>query len=297
MATSTAETTELFWLPANDKYHLALDGGRLVCRNRKGKQLASVPKAAKTSQLGEQLLGLVELLERHAQECRETVETWMLRSLPIPRRVLLSIWPDPTWQELLKHAVVAVWDEGSADPEEAGFLHEIDPQKGIGVVDLDGETRWLDAPRLMLPHPILLQDLDDYRELSTDLDLQQGLPQLFRETYGPPEEVEPSDTRITDYSGGFFPSLMQAFGVCRRLGYRTSGGFAVCRAWEQGQGIEARYWIGSDMPEAETYTDDLTFTDAQQHALKLVDVGPVVMSEGRRMAAAIYAQRKVEENS
>lgn len=59
--------------------------------------------------------------------------------------------------------------------------------------------------------------------------------------------------------------------------------------------MEARYWIGSDYPEAETFTGDLIFTDAKERTLPISDVGPVTFSEGMRMAAAIYAKRVIEK--
>src|SRR5687767_6807181 len=90
------ETTELSWVDAGDGYALALDGKKLVCRNPKGKKLESVPKALKESEPAEQLLGLRDWLQGHDSECIESVESWMLRSLPVPRSVLEEIWPDPS---------------------------------------------------------------------------------------------------------------------------------------------------------------------------------------------------------
>ena len=59
--------------------------------------------------------------------------------------------------------------------------------------------------------------------------------------------------------------------------------------------VEARYWIGADYPEGETYTGELIFVDNDQKPQKIADVGRVTFSEGVRMAAQIFAKRKVEK--
>ena len=86
-------------------------------------------------------------------------------------------------------------------------------------------------------------------------------------------------------------------GLCRRLGFRVRGGSAVCPVWEDGKLLEARFWVGADYPEGETWTGDLLFTDSQEHAVPIADVGPVTFSEGVKMAAAIYAKRVVQEDN
>ena len=85
-------------------------------------------------------------------------------------------------------------------------------------------------------------------------------------------------------------------GLCRRLGYRVRGGSATCAVWEDGKLTEARFWIGGEYPEAETWTGDLVFTDERERTVPIKDVGPVAFSEGVRMAAAIYAKRVVDED-
>jgi hypothetical protein len=59
--------------------------------------------------------------------------------------------------------------------------------------------------------------------------------------------------------------------------------------------LEARYYVGAESPEAETETGELIFVGPDQSAVPLGRAGQVTFSEGMRMAAAIYAKRKVEE--
>ena len=286
----------LTWISAEKDYKIALDNGKLVCQNPKGSRLASVPKWLKDGEAAQQLTGLKEWLAQHETDCRDTLELWMLRSLPVARNVLAAVWPDPAWSGLLKNLVVCAVKGGEIDQQESGFLRDVDAKKGIGIVDLDGETQWIQSESVALPHPILLEDLNDFRELSVELGFDQALDQLFRQTWKPTgEQLE--KTSIQEFSGGKFEALSHVSGLCRRLGYRVKGGSATCPVWENGRLIEARYWIGADSPEFETYTGELLFTDERERGVPIKDVGPVAFSEGMRMASAIYAKRVVKEDN
>ncbi len=297
MTTSDEATSvkEPDWIEAEKDYSLAISDGRLVCRNPKGKQLASLPKWLKDGELAGQMKSLVDWLKEHEQECRSSVELWMLRSLPVPRTVLSSVWSDLSWASTLKNLVVFPLDRRSQpDHDRSGFLRGVDAKKGIGIVDLDGETQWLKSNQVMIPHPILLNELDDFRELATELSLTQSIDQLFSQTWALGENDSEARS-VGEFSNGKFEALNHALGLCRRLGYRVQGGNATCPVWEDGRLIEGRYWVGANDPEYETWTGDLYFTDDSDRALSLNEVGPVAYSEGMRMAAAIYAKRVVKK--
>lgn len=286
--------SEVSWLPADKDYSLALLEGKVVSRNPKGAKLTSMPPWLKESELAQQLTSLRDWLEEHEQHSLASIELWMLRSLPVPREVLAAVWPDPAWQSILANAVVCSVKKGEISQSEAGFLKQIDDKKGIGIVDLDGETQWLKVEAVAIPHPILLKEMNDFRQLSIELSIQQRLDQLFRQTWAPTKEhLEASS--VNDFSGGHFAQLNHVLGLCRRLGYRVSGGYACIPVWESGTQVEARFWIGAESPESETWTADLIFTDSKEHTIPVKDVGPVAFSEGMRMASAIYAKRVIEK--
>lgn len=290
---SEARSEDLVWIDAGGGYSLALDGKKLVCRNAKGVRLSSVPPAVKDGEVAEQLKGLVDWLAMHGRECVETVETWMLRSLPVPRAVLESVWADAAWRSALENAVVApVDDDGLWDAGAAGFFRGVDPDRGIGLVTLDGETVWVDAPLAVIPHPILLAELSDFRELATELGITQGISQLFRETW-PKPELPPAATSLDAYADAKFDQLNHALGRARTLGHRIRGGWATCPVWENGRIVEARFWIGSDYPENEAYTGELSWVDDKERSIKISEVGPVAFSEGNRMASLIHAGRAI----
>lgn len=285
----------LGWVDAGNGYQLSLDDGKLVAKNDKGKRLTSVPKDVKESDVADQLEALRDWLAEHDRECVAQVEQWMLRSLPVPRAVLQAVWEDPSWRRPLENAViVAVDSRGGHDHRKAGLFRGVDAKRGVGIVDLDGETGWLDTDRVAVPHPILIFELDAWRELVTQLGVSQGIAQLHRETHAKPPELA-TGTSVDMFEDGKFATLMHAIGKARALGYKVRGGFATCQVWDGGSVSEARYWIGADSPDAETLTGQLSWVDGRERGLKLADVGPVAFSEGMRMAAAIYAARVVEK--
>jgi hypothetical protein len=283
------------WLDADKKYALGIEAGKLVCRNPAGKKLSSVPKELKESELAEQLTALCEWLADHRTECLRRVEMWMLRSLPVPCEVVRAVWPDADWSDMLRNLVVTPADaHGKTSPAQTGLLRDVDPKKGIGVVDRDGETQWIAAAQILIPHPILIDGLDELREISADMGFSQAIEQLFRPVFAA-SNVQKETSRITDFNGGKFEQLNFASSLCRRLGYPVRGGYACSKIWENARPVEARYWIGDDSPEAETYTGELIFVDSNQEPQKIADVGRVTFSEGVRMATQIYAKRKVEK--
>jgi predicted DNA-binding WGR domain protein len=282
------------WVVAENGYDLALRDGKILCRNAKGQVLSSVPKDVKAGAAYAELEDVRGWLGAHAKECAAEVEAWMLRSLPAPRAVLAAVFEDDAWRAALENAVVVPGDL-KRDASQAGFFRGVDPEKGIGLVTLDGETVWTRAETITIPHPVLLEELDDFRALAAELGLVQGVSQLFRETFARPAPVEPTATSVTEFQNGKFQMLQHALGVARKHGFRVSGGNALCRVWHDGKVEEARFWIGAEDVTIETYTDELVWVDDKERTIKVADVHPVAYSEGMRMASLIYAARVLEK--
>jgi len=286
-----ATPPDLHWLDAGGGYALALDGGRVVARGARGTVLRSLPAALRRSPVALRLRELSEWLVRHERECAERVETWMVRSLPVPAGVLAECWPDPAWRRALENAVVGpLTPAGQLDPDLTGFLRGADRGRGVGIVTADGETAWPAAPAFLVPHPVLIAELDDFRDFATELQVAQAIPQLYRETWVRPPGAAPDGDRVDEFAGGRFPELAQAAGRCRSLGYAVAGGSAVARVWESARLVEARFWIGSDAADEPSTTGDLVWVAAGRQ-LPLAEVGPVAYSEGMRMAALVHAGR------
>ena len=183
------------WIPTGTGHELAIRDGAIVARNSKGKELASVPPAARKTAAWEDLDAALSFLHTHDAEAGAEVERWLLRSLPVPRAVLAEVWPDEAWRSWLTDLVVAA-DDGKV----AGFLRAADPG-GLGVVDLDGESVTITAERVLLPHPALLADLDDLREFAVELGIKQRFDQLFREVHRRPADIAPEVVELTQYAG------------------------------------------------------------------------------------------------
>lgn len=178
------------WIETSGGYAVALDGTRVLCRNAAGRTLKQVPSKLKDDAEVVRLRQLAEWLERHERECREQVDIWLVRSLPVPVALLARVWPDPAWRSVLRDLVVApVAADGSADTARAGFLRDADPVRGLGIVDLDGDSVRLDPAEVgtvLIPHPVLLEDLAELREFAAELGVEQGAEQLFREVWRRP---------------------------------------------------------------------------------------------------------------
>lgn len=277
------------WLDAASGYQVRLaENGKIQCRNGKGKLLSSTPASIKDDPQVVQLRQLAEWLTRHEAECLSAVDGWMVRSLPVPTALLTEVWADAAWAAALRDLVVTAG-------EETGFLRDVDAEKGLGVVTLDGDTVRMRPEVVSIPHPVLLEDLEELREFGAELGVEQKAQQLFRQTFARPEVFPAGRNSVDEYSGGKFEQLNHALGRCRTLGYPVRGGDAVYSAFEDGRVVEARYWIGSDYPEGETWTGELRWALEDGTTVPLSDVGPVAWSEGMRMASAIHAGRVVEE--
>src|SRR4051812_5107256 len=120
------------WLDAASGYQVRLaENGKIQCRNGKGKLLSSTPASIKDDPQVVQRRQLAEWLTRHEAECLSAVDGWMVRSLPVPAALLTEVWADAAWAAALRDLVVTA-DGGSG--AETGFLRDVDPEKGFGVV-------------------------------------------------------------------------------------------------------------------------------------------------------------------
>jgi hypothetical protein len=89
---------------------------------------------------------------------------------------------------------------------------------------------------VVIPHPVLLDDLDGLRELALELGLEQDIQQLLREVHHKPTDVEPAERRLTEFAGGCFAELRHALGRAGSLGFQLRGAYAVCMALDGGAG-------------------------------------------------------------
>ncbi|MFF4653229.1 DUF4132 domain-containing protein [Streptomyces sp. NPDC001380] len=283
------------WLAAGDGYEVALVEGRVTARSTKGRtagrQLKALPRALRDHPEVDRLRRLAEWLDRHAAACVRQVDAWMVSSLPVPTGLLARVWEDEAWRSALRDLVVV-----GDDPGEAGFLRDAGGADGLRVVNLDGETVRLSPETVTLPHPVLLEDLEELREFAAELGVVQRVEQIHRATWRRGEEPAAGATEVRDFAGASFPSRFALAARATALGYRVSGGYATCSVRDGGRGVEAALWIGEPYGDG-AETGGLGWQGPDGRSLPLREVGPVAWSEGMRMGAALYAGRRIEEGA
>ncbi|MFD6876261.1 MULTISPECIES: DUF4132 domain-containing protein [unclassified Streptomyces] len=278
------------WLAVDEGYEVTLVEGRVTARRPAGRQLKALPKALRDHPEVDRLRRLAEWLDRHEASCAAQVDAWMVSSLPVPTALLARVWPDEAWQAALRDLAIV-----GDDPDEVGFLRDATAEGELKVVNLDGETVRLSPRTVTLPHPVLLPDLDDVRDFAAELGITQKVEQIHRPTWVRPEGLTATETEVRDYAGGVFPSRFSLAARATALGYRVSGGYATCGVRDTGRAVEAAVWIGEPYWDSESATGSLNWHDEEGRSVRLDEVGPVAWSEGMRMAAALYAGRRIEE--
>ncbi|MFI9272069.1 DUF4132 domain-containing protein [Kitasatospora sp. NPDC052896] len=287
------------WLAAGDGYEVALVEGRVTARSTAGRsagrQLKSLPKAVREHPETDRLRRFAAWLDRHAVSCREQVDAWMVSSLPVPTGLLARVWPDEAWQAALRDLVVVGGGEDGGE-QEVGLLRDATVDGELRLVNLDGETVRVRPTVVTLPHPVLLEDLDDLREFAAELGVVQGVDQIHRATWHKPADLPEKATETKEFAGGRFSSRFALAARATSLGYRVSGSHATARVRDGGRTVEPTVWIGEPYWDGDARTGPLSWRDGEGRLLTLREVGPVAWSEGIRMAAALYAGRTVEES-
>jgi uncharacterized protein DUF4132 len=193
--------------------------------------LKSLPKALREHPDVDRLRRFAEWLDRHATTCLAQVDTWMVSSLPVPTGLLARVFPDEAWQSALRDLVVV-----GDDRDEVGFLRDATDSGELRVVNLDGETVRLSPRTVTLPHPVLLEDLDDLREFAAELGVVQGVEQIHRATWPKPADADLTEkaTEVREFADGKFSSRFGLAARATSLGYRVSGGYATHRVRDAG---------------------------------------------------------------
>ncbi|WP_160159725.1 DUF4132 domain-containing protein [Streptomyces sp. WAC05374] len=276
----------------------------LVCRNAAGRVLKKVPAPVRKSDEADLLQALADWLAEHAAHARSQAERWMTRSLPLPARLLHAVWPDPYWQRVLRHAVVAPYrPDGSADVARAGLLVRAggDPVRGLRVVSPEGEL-YLEEPLVTIPHPVLLDpegrgQLERWRSLLDAYGGEQGVEQLHRTVWWRPRAAPATrhDWRGVDaFDGADFDSGARFERAVSRFGGRIRGETAHFDVYagrtRHAMRIDLR-WQG---PMSGTLMNDVYWGargTARQGAGAYDDIPLVAWSEGMRTVAHLYDAR------
>jgi uncharacterized protein DUF4132 len=279
------------WLAVDDTYEIALVEGQVVARSASetspAGRLRALPGELRDRPEVVELQRFAEWLERHAVECAAQVDTWMVSSLPVPAGLLARVWPDEAWRSALRDVVVV--GEG---PGEVGFLRDADDSGELRVVDLDGETVRLCARTVIMPHPVLLPELEELRVFAAELGVVQGVEQIHRATWRRPGDIDADAETVSEFSGAEYGSWFHLSARAASLGYKVADGCVTGRIRDGGRVFTASVDIGNPYYDEGGRTGDLSWCHGRDR-LRLSEVGPVAWSEGMRMAAALHAGRTV----
>ncbi len=127
-----------------------------------------------------------ERARRH--DVARSLEARMISAEPLAADELAFLLDDPLHASLLRHLVIA---KSSLDPElprDFSLLWTWERARGLGVVPLDYDARWLGWTAIEIVHPARLLDVAAWRAFLDDLGVKQELPQLFRDLRGVPED-------------------------------------------------------------------------------------------------------------
>ena len=286
----TTSDQNISWLKT-DGYELALVDGAIVCRNSKGRQLKSVPAKAKKTAEFEQLAARREFIGQHEHSCKTQVSDWFLKGEPIPAALVVKVWADPAWRMWLTDVVVEC---GST----VGLLRDTDGDH-LRIVDLDGETIALPvggSDVVRIPHPVVMDDIADWREFAVELGVHQNLDQLLRDIYPKPADEKGLRRAVKAYDGVKYGQSPHLLGRARGGGFKTDLQSVRVVVVDNGQSTTATLNIDAWDSDGEATLGTVEFSRAGRN-LTLKEVGPVAWSEGIRMAEYIYAGRSAETAS
>ncbi|MEV0385194.1 DUF4132 domain-containing protein [Nonomuraea sp. NPDC050643] len=263
------------WIGIATGHELTVEGTRrpvLACRTAAGHVPAKVPANVRKDPAAVRLAALCDRLGEHARSVHDQVETWMVRSLPVPAAVFAAVWDDPVWRETLTGLVIAPIADGAPD---------------LGRCALLREGAWTGADSFAIPHPLLLGDeLPIWRGRN----LTQVVEQVRREVWTRPASMDRTFGVVDTF--GYMDARYESGAAFERrvheLGGRVKGDrarFTVHAPEPLGVEIDL-HWSG---PMSPAYLAGLSFTAGGR------EIGDIAWSEGVRILMALYADRTVDE--
>lgn len=256
------------------------DDEEVQIRDPKGKRLKSVPAKVRQSDDYQALMRGRKDDRSRGKRARRVLEERMISGTPIVADELAWLVQDAAFEDLFRGLVVVA--DGS--PERApAVLVGWDSTRGLGVVPLDYDAKWIGWPTVTIPHPSHLSDLTEWQDLLIELGLQQGLAQVFREVKSVPaaqrtlQECTMVANRETRSAAAIERALMDDGWTARR-------GMAKRHLWlREGDAIttvEAWFDYGEYyMPSDETTTGAFGVNDVRGRPLPMSAVPGVLLGE------------------
>jgi predicted DNA-binding WGR domain protein len=274
-----------------DGYKIAFgDNDEVIVTDAKGKKLKSVPpKLRKTEEYQALMRGRKDDRARE-RKARRVLEERMISGASLSADEVAWLAEDDAFAPLLVGTIV--YPEGRA--KDGGLLVKVDAKKGLGILPLDHDARWIGAAGVDLPHPMRLDDVTAWQDLLVDLGRQQPIAQAFREI----KKVPVAQRGLTESSmlsgrgtrsGALVERLLMEDGwivrrgmARRKLSLRTDTGVVTFEAWfDYGE-----YYMPSDP----TTTGAFGMNDGNKKPVKFDQVPEVLLSEAIRSLEVCLAQ-------
>ncbi|MER7082297.1 protein of unknown function [Saccharopolyspora kobensis] len=263
------------WIGIATGHEITVEGALrpvLACRTAAGRVLAKVPANVKKDPAAVRLAALCDRVGEHARAVHDQVESWMVRSLPVPAAVLAAVWDDPVWRETLTDLVIAPILDGTPD---------------LGRCALLREGAWAGADAFAIPHPLLLgEELPGWRAR----DLGQVVEQVDREVWRRPASMDRAFGVVDTF--GYLDAQYESGAAFERRVHELGGRLKRDRARftvhaPEPLGIEIDVdWSG---PMSPAYMAWLSFTSDGR------EIGDIAWSEGIRILMGLYAKRTVDD--
>jgi hypothetical protein len=206
----------------------------------------------------------------------------MISGAPLSADEIGWLAEDDAFSPLLKGTIV----HPVGEPKEAGLLLNVDPKKGLGVLPLDYDAKWVGARDIIIPHPMGLGDVTAWQDLLVDLSMQQALVQAFREVRRVPTaqrkltESSMLSNRETRSASAAERNLMEEGWIVRRGMARRR---LTLRVGDKVISVEAWFDYGEFyMPTDSTTTGNFGFNSDAGRPIKFIDVPDVLVSEAVR---------------
>ncbi|WJZ02565.1 DUF4132 domain-containing protein [Corynebacterium freiburgense] len=279
------------WIPAGD-YSLKITDGKIIARNAKGRVLKTLPAKAKKTPEFEKVSALHVYLQQHEVQCLDTLRDWFIKSLPIPTKLITAVWVDPSWQKFLRDLVV------STDTGLIGLLRDAS-DNAIQIIDLDGETATVsieESKLLSIPHPAILQDLEEWQEFAIELGVHQGIDQLFRDLYTKPDDEDTLKKQLAKYEGFEYEKAGALLGRSRNAGFQATLEYISLSILESGIETTIQLDVYAWYPDEEAEINGVRFLRDGDY-IKPSEVGPITWSEALRMCEFIYSGRSLSNKT
>ncbi|MDI1446710.1 DUF4132 domain-containing protein [Polyangium sp. 6x1] len=218
--------------------HVTAEGGKTPLRR--------VPSAVRKDERYRALVRgrRAERARRH--EAVRLLEDRMIRAAPLHADELAWLLDDPWCASLLRHLVITTRPRDPGVPRDLALLWTWERTRGLGVVPLDYDARWIGWTEVELVHPARLPDVAAWRALLGDLGVKQELPQLFRDLRGvPDDELESAESLV------LARRLVDAAALRRALadeGFCTGPGLATRSFVYESGGQSVSAWFDAGSP-------------------------------------------------